>query len=49
LIGTTPFLLSNVEAGVKHLRIELSGYKTWTTSVELEPGARLRVSASLEP
>ena len=49
LIGTTPFLLSNVEAGVRHLRIELSGYKTWTTSVQLEPGARLRVSASLEP
>jgi len=49
LIGTTPFLLSNVEAGERHLRIELSGYKTWTTSVKLEPGARFRVSASLEP
>jgi serine/threonine protein kinase len=49
LIGTTPFLLSNVAAGVRHLRIELSGYKIWTTSVQLEPGARFRVSASLEP
>jgi hypothetical protein len=49
LIGTTPFLLSNVAAGVRHLRIELSGYKIWTTSVQIEPGARFRVSASLEP
>ena len=49
LIGTTPFLLSNVAAGVRQLRIELSGYKIWTTSVQIEPGARFRVSASLEP
>jgi hypothetical protein len=49
LIGTTPFLLSSVGAGVKHLRIELSGYKTWTASVQIEPGARSRVAANLEP
>jgi hypothetical protein len=48
LIGTTPLLLSNVGAGVKRLRIELSGYKTWTTSVQIEPSARFRVSATLE-
>ncbi len=49
LIGTTPLLLSNVAAGSKRLRIELSGYKVWTTSVQIEPSARFRVSASLEP
>jgi serine/threonine protein kinase len=49
LIGTTPLLLSNIEAGSKRLRIELSGYKTWATSVRIEPSARSRVSASLEP
>jgi PEGA domain len=49
LIGTTPFLLSNVEAGSKHLRFELSGYQSWTTSVQIEPSARSRVLASLEP
>ena len=49
LIGTTPFVLSNVAAGSKRLRIELSGYKVWTTSVQIEPSARARVSASLEP
>jgi hypothetical protein len=49
LIGTTPMLLSNVAAGSKRLRLELSGYKIWTTSVQIEPSARFRVSARLEP
>jgi PEGA domain-containing protein len=49
LIGTTPFLLPNVAAGSRHLRFELSGYQSWTTSVQIEPSARSRVSASLEP
>jgi PEGA domain len=49
LIGTTPLLLSNVEAGSKRLRIELPGYKTWATSIQIEPSARSRVSARLEP
>ena len=49
LIGTTPLLLSNVAAGPKSLRIELSGYRIWMRSVLIEPSARSRVSASLEP
>ena len=49
LIGTTPLLLSDVAAGPRSLRIELSGYKTWMRSVVIEPSARSRVSASLEP
>ena len=49
LIGTTPLLLSNVAAGSRRLRVELSDYKIWTTSVQIEPSARLRVSANLEP
>jgi hypothetical protein len=49
LIGTAPLLLSNVEAGSRRLRVELSGYRIWTRSVQIEPSARLRVSAKLEP
>jgi hypothetical protein len=49
LIGTTPLLLSDVPAGSRHLRLELSGYKIWTRLVQVEPSARSRVSASLEP
>jgi hypothetical protein len=48
LIGTTPFVVSDVATGSRRLRIELSGYKIWTTSVQIEPSARFRVSASLE-
>jgi hypothetical protein len=49
LVSTTPFQLSNLAAGARHLRIELSGYKTWTTSVQIEPSTRSQVSAVLEP
>jgi serine/threonine protein kinase len=49
LIGTTPLLLSNVATGSKRLRIELPGYKSWTTSIQIEPSVRSRVSARLEP
>jgi len=49
LIGTTPLLLSDLAAGPRSLRIELSGYKTWMRSILIEPSARSRVSASLEP
>ena len=49
LVSTTPFQLSNVAAGARHLRIELSGYKTWTTSVQIEASTRSQVSAILEP
>jgi serine/threonine-protein kinase len=49
LIGTTPFVVSDVAPGSRRLRIELSGYKAWTQSVQIEPSARFRVSATLEP
>jgi PEGA domain len=49
LVSTTPFQLSNVAVGARHLRIELSGYKTWTTSVQIESSTRSQVSAILEP
>jgi hypothetical protein len=49
LIGTTPFLMSNVAAGSRSVRVELSGYKIWTASVRIKPSARFRVSANLEP
>jgi hypothetical protein len=49
LVSTTPFMISNIAAGVRRLRIELSGYKIWTSSARIEPSARFRVSAILEP
>ena len=48
LIGKTP-LLVEVAPGSRGLRLELSGYKTFTTSVEVKQSARSRVAATLEP
>ena len=49
LVSTTPFMISNVAVGMRRVRIELSGYKIWTTSASIKPGARFRVSAVLAP
>jgi hypothetical protein len=48
LVGTTPLQLSSVETGSHALRLELPGYRPWTTSVSVSRGARARVAASLE-
>jgi hypothetical protein len=48
LVGTTPLQLSGVEEGSRALRLELPGYRPWTTSVSVARGAPARVAASLE-
>jgi hypothetical protein len=48
LVGTTPLQLSSVETGSHALRLELPGYRPWTTSVSVSRGERARVAASLE-
>lgn len=49
LIGTTPLLLPTVAVGSRQVRLELSGYKSFTTSVQIEPSERAQVAARLEP
>jgi hypothetical protein len=49
LVGRTPLVVSDVKRGSHRVRIELAGHRPWTTSVNVEPGARVRVGASLEP
>jgi hypothetical protein len=46
--GRTPLVISNVRAGAHDVRSELPGFRRWSTSVRVEPGARARVAASLE-
>lgn len=48
LIGQTPLLLPGVTAGAHDVRLELEGFRPWATSVEIRPGVRARVAASLE-
>jgi hypothetical protein len=49
LITTTPFQLSDVTPGRHTIRIELQGYRSWSTPVSLEPGTRIEIAAALEP
>jgi hypothetical protein len=46
--GRTPLVISNLRAGAHDVRIELPGFRGWSTSVRVEPGERTRVAASLE-
>lgn len=48
LVGITPLQLSGIEAGAHEVRLELSGYRSWSTSVSVARGERTRIAASLE-
>jgi hypothetical protein len=48
LVGTTPFVMPGVSVGLHMVRIELAGYRPWTTTVTVGRGEQVRVAASLE-
>ena len=48
VVGRTPLTIPNVAPGVHSVRLELPTYNRWATDVEVSPGARTRVSGSLE-
>ena len=48
LIGRTPLQVGEVAAGDHAVRIELDGYRGWSSSVHVVAGERGRVAASLE-
>jgi hypothetical protein len=48
VIGRTPLVLSDVRGGSHDVRLELTGFRRWATSVQVTPGMRTRVAASLE-
>ena len=48
LVSTTPFHLLEIAPGTHTIRVVQPGYKEWSTSVNVEAGARTRISASLE-
>jgi hypothetical protein len=47
-VGRTPMVISNVRSGAHDVRLEMAGFRRWATSVQVSPGARARVAASLE-
>jgi hypothetical protein len=47
-VGTTPLVLDAAPTGSHALRLELDGYRRWTSSVRVSAGEHNRVTASLE-
>ena len=47
-VGRTPLVMPDVKTGTHRVRLELAGHRTWVTVVNVEPGTRVRVGASLE-
>lgn len=47
-VGTTPLTVDPVPTGSHVVRLELDGYRRWSSSVRVAAGERNRVTASLE-
>jgi len=47
--GTAPAVVPGLRAGRHVVRVELQGYRAWEQSVEVQPGQRVRVDATLLP
>jgi serine/threonine-protein kinase len=47
-VGTTPMSLPSMAVGSHVVRLEMSGYKSWSNSVRVVAGEKNRVAASLE-
>ena len=47
--GTSPLAISDVYPGTYTISMELTGYRSWTTSTTVFPGSRSSVSADLQP
>ena len=47
-VGVTPLYLPSVATGPHTVRIEMPGFRAWTTSVSVGSGEPARVAASLE-
>jgi len=48
VIGKTPIKLGNVKAGAHTVRLEIDGYRVWSTDVKVVAGRDTRVTGSLD-
>jgi hypothetical protein len=48
VVGRTPLMISQVQSGAHDVRLQLGGFRRWATAVQVRPGTRARVAASLE-
>jgi len=48
LIGTTPFFMSQLSSGSHEVRLELPGFRTYSSSIQVEPDRRFRLAVQLQ-
>ena len=48
LIGTTPLFMSQLSSGSHEVRLELPGFRTYASSIQVEPNRRFRLAVQLE-
>jgi hypothetical protein len=48
-VGTTPLLLKDIPVGSRAVRLELDGYKKWSSVVRVVANQRVRTAADLQP
>jgi len=48
LAGSTPLTIPDIPAGPATVRIEMDGYQTWATTIQVNAGEPARVNASLD-
>jgi len=48
LVGTAPLLLPGLAPGPHQIRLELVGFQTWSSTIQIEPNVRFRLQQSLE-
>jgi len=48
LIGTTPLFMSQLSPGSHEVRLELPGFRTYSSSIQVEPDRRFRLAVQLD-
>lgn len=48
LVGTTPLFMSRLSPGSHQVRLELPGFKTYSSTIHIEPNERFRLAVQLE-
>ena len=48
LIGTTPLFMSQLSSGSHEVRLELPGFRTYSSSIQVEPSRRFRLAVQLD-
>jgi hypothetical protein len=48
LVGTMPLLMAGLSPGRHQIRVEMPGWKAWSSSIQIEPGKRFTLEVKME-